>query len=198
MRHPPTSWRPASQVSFHFSFLTVQRTENPLKIFRCQILFSRSVRQSKTQIIKGELDPVHGENQGLGVPFCVLWQLLVSGSLVWLWKSATCIAVMVPPCCCKREEIEAVTLEHFLLWLMYKQRAWRASWRPYEGIKAEAEFGVWVSLRWQGPEASTLRELTPACWRHLSTFLSSLSTMRPVQYVMLWVGIPIRTRLVHL
>lgn len=29
--HPPTSWRPASQVLFYFSFLTVQRTENPLK-----------------------------------------------------------------------------------------------------------------------------------------------------------------------
>lgn len=44
--HPPTSWHPASQVSFYFSFLTVQRTENSLKILRCEILFSRSVGQS--------------------------------------------------------------------------------------------------------------------------------------------------------
>lgn len=28
---------------------------------------------SKTQMIEDGLDPVHGKNKGLGVPWCVLW-----------------------------------------------------------------------------------------------------------------------------
>lgn len=39
---------------------------------------------TKTQIIEDGLDPMHGENQGLGVPFCMIWELFLSDGLVWL------------------------------------------------------------------------------------------------------------------
>lgn len=66
---------PRFRFTCHFLLYREQRTlwkSSDVKFYFQDLLGSHFPCNTKTQIIKGELDPVHGENQGLGVPFCVL------------------------------------------------------------------------------------------------------------------------------
>lgn len=61
--------------TFHFLLYREQRTlwkSSDMKFYFQDLSGSHFPCNTKTQIIKDEFDPVHGENQGLGVLFCVL------------------------------------------------------------------------------------------------------------------------------
>lgn len=84
---PPSGRCVASRVSFYFAFLMAQRTDNPPKVFKYEMLLSRLAGSdflctTKTQIMEDGLDPMHGK--GLGAPLCILWELFISDSSMWL------------------------------------------------------------------------------------------------------------------
>lgn len=86
---PPSGRCVPSLLSFYFTFLMAQRTDNPPKAFKYEMLLSRLAGSdflcnTKTQIMEDGLDPMHGKTKGLGAPLWMPWELLISDGLMWL------------------------------------------------------------------------------------------------------------------